>query len=113
MRSAPVGSAFVAALMTAFVSFVPPAFCGETVRVGMDKNQYQPRSLSIKPGTTVEWVNDEKRTSHSVWFEQEGLAESERMFPGESWKRTFDKVGTYPYRCGPHPEMTGIVEAIP
>jgi len=32
------------------------------------------------------------------------------MFPGESWQRTFDNAGTYPYTCGPHPEMKGRVE---
>lgn len=90
-----------------------PAWAGETVRVSMDKNLFVPQVLKIKPGTTVEWVNDEKRTSHSVFFEKEGLAESDRLFPGESWKRTFDKAGTYPYRCGPHPEMVGTVEVAP
>jgi plastocyanin len=90
-----------------------PVWAGDTVRVGMDKNLFMPQVVKIKPGTTVEWVNDEKRTSHSVFFEAEGLAESDRMFPGESWKRTFDKPGLYPYRCGPHPEMVGTVEVAP
>lgn len=90
-----------------------PAWAGETVRVSMDKNLFVPQVLRIKPGTTVEWVNDEKRTSHSVFFEAEGLAESDRLFPGESWKRSFDKAGVYPYRCGPHPEMVGTVEVAP
>ncbi len=91
----------------------PLARAADTARVSMDKNLFTPQVLKIKPGTTVEWVNDEKRTSHSVFFEQEGLAESDRLFPGESWKRTFDKPGTYPYRCGPHPEMVGTVEVTP
>ncbi|MDO8608769.1 MAG: plastocyanin/azurin family copper-binding protein [Phaeospirillum sp.] len=92
------------------VTLAGPAVAGESVRVGMDKMLFMPRTLTIKPGTTVEWVNDEKRTSHSVLFEKEGLPESDRLFPGESWKRTFDKSGVYPYRCGPHPEMTGVIE---
>jgi len=99
--------------VAAIVFSSPASVAGETVRVGMNKNLYEPRVLKIKPGTTVEWVNDEKRTSHSVFFEQEGLEESDRLFPGESWKRTFDKPGAYPYRCGPHPEMTGTVEVTP
>lgn len=106
-------SAAVAVIVAAIVFSAPLSVAGETVRVGMDKNLYTPKVLKIKPGTTVEWVNDEKRTSHSVFFEQEGLAESDRMFPGESWKRTFDTPGVYPYRCGPHPEMTGTVEVAP
>ena len=35
--------------------------------------------------------------------------ELERLFPGETWQRTFEKAGTYPYSCGPHPEMKGVV----
>ncbi|CAA7626042.1 plastocyanin/azurin family copper-binding protein [Magnetospirillum sp. SS-4] len=106
-------SAAVIMAVAAIVFSSPASVAGETVRVGMNKNLYEPRVLRIKPGTTVEWVNDEKRTSHSVFFEQEGLEESDRLFPGESWKRTFDKPGVYPYRCGPHPEMTGTVEVTP
>lgn len=102
--------AAVVIAVAAIVFSAPVSVAGETVRVGMDKNLYTPKVLKIKPGTTVEWVNDEKRTSHSVFFEQEGLAESDRLFPGESWKRTFDRPGSYPYRCGPHPEMTGTIE---
>lgn len=33
-----------------------------------------------------------------------------RFFPGETYQRAFDKPGTYPYRCGPHPEMLGVIE---
>lgn len=90
-----------------------PARADDPVRVSMDKNLFTPQTLKVRPGTTVEWVNDEKRTSHSVFFEQEGRPESERLFPGESWKRTFDTPGRYPYRCGPHPEMVGVVEVAP
>lgn len=71
--------------------------------------QFQPRILQIKTGDTVRWINREKRTSHSVLFPSLSL-ESERMFPDESWTRRFDAAGSYPYRCGPHPEMSGQIE---
>lgn len=83
---------------------------GTVVEVSIDKMKYEPQHIKVKPGTTVKWVNNEKRSNHSVFFKQEGLPESERFFPGESWSRTFDKPGLYPYICGPHPEMTGSVE---
>ena len=86
------------------------AYAGETVEVGIEKMQFVPQHLKIKPGTTVKWVNREKRNNHSIHFEQEGLPESDRFFPGESWSQTFDKPGVHPYVCGPHPEMTGTVE---
>jgi plastocyanin len=72
-------------------------------------NLFVPETLTIKPGTTVRWVNDERRTTHSVLFAQEGGFESERLFPGDSWTRRFDQPGRHPYTCGPHPEMKGLV----
>ncbi|RAU23402.1 plastocyanin [Paramagnetospirillum kuznetsovii] len=90
-----------------------PVWAGETVRVSIDKMMFTPKILKVKPGTTVEWVNDEKRNNHSVLFEKEGLPESDRLFPGDSWKRSFDKPGLYPYVCGPHRDMTGVIEVAP
>lgn len=87
-----------------------PAEAGDIVEVGIAQMKFEPQHVRIKPGTTVMWVNREKRTNHSILFAQEGLPESDRIFPGESWQRTFDKPGTYPYTCGPHRDMTGIVE---
>ena len=85
---------------------------GETVEVGIDKMKFEPPQVRVKPGATVRWTNHERRNNHSILFEQEGYLESERLFPGESWQRTFDKPGVYPYKCGPHPEMTGVVEVV-
>lgn len=98
------------ALSALALGAVVAAHAGETVEVRIERMQFVPRHLKVKPGTTVKWVNNEKRSNHSVHFQQEGLPESERFFPGESWSRTFDKPGVYPYVCGPHPEMTGVVE---
>lgn len=73
---------------------------------------FRPQSVRIKKGDTVRWVNRERRTSHSVLFKSAGGFESPRFFPGESWERRFDAPGAYPYSCGPHPEMSGVVEVV-
>lgn len=86
------------------------AQAGEVVVVSIEKMKFEPQQVKVRPGATVKWVNNEKRNNHSILFEKEGLPESDRFFPGESWQRTFEKPGVYPYRCGPHPEMTGVVE---
>jgi len=75
--------------------------------------KFLPEKVTVKVGEAVKWTNDEKRASHSIWFKGEGLPESERMFQGDSYERKFDKAGTYPYTCGPHPEMKGVVEVLP
>lgn len=75
----------------------------------MKGNLFVPESVTIQPGTSVRWINDERRTTHSVLFAQEAGLESERLFPGDSWTRRFDQPGHYPYTCGPHPEMKGLI----
>ncbi len=96
-----------ASVLLALVSF--SVFAGQTVEVSIEKYNYTPQEVTIRVGDTVKWVNREKRTSHSVLFPQEGGRESERMFPDESWQREFTQAGRYPYTCGPHPEMKGVV----
>ena len=96
-----------ASVLLALVSF--SVLAGQTVEVGIEKYTYTPAEVTIRVGDTVKWVNREKRTSHSILFPQEGGRESERLFPDESWQREFTRAGRYPYTCGPHPEMKGVV----
>jgi len=74
--------------------------------------KFQPREITVHKGAVVRWENREKRQYHSVWFEEAGDPEPDYFFPGEYYERKFDKVGVFPYRCGPHPEMTGVVKVI-
>lgn len=83
---------------------------GPVVVVEIRDYKYVPAVVTVKPGTTVRWVNQEKRTTHTVRFLGPDGIESERLFPGDQWERRFDKPGSYPYTCGPHPEMKGSVE---
>lgn len=86
------------------------------VTVLMYKYRFCPPNLRIKVGTTVRWVNADKRTSHSVWFKDAGLAESVRLFNKESYEFTFATPGAYPYICGPHgieEKMVGHVTVTP
>lgn len=78
------------------------------VRVVIDKFRFEPPVVTVAPGTVVEWVNAEKRTSHSVIVQ--GQPESDRLFPGEVHRFRFDAPGRYSIRCGPHPDMVGTVE---
>lgn len=82
------------------------------VTVRIHGHRFDPPRLTVPAGTTVRWVNDERRTSHSVRFAAEGGLESERLLPGEHWERRFERPGRHPYDCGPHPEMTGVIEVV-
>lgn len=92
-------------------SLVSMSYAGaETVIVEVKDSKYgTEQPLVVKVGTTVKWLNVEKRQYHSVWFEEEGLEPGEYFFPEESVERTFDKPGTYRYRCEPHEDMFGTI----
>ncbi|MBL8520824.1 MAG: cupredoxin domain-containing protein [Betaproteobacteria bacterium] len=75
--------------------------------------QFRPATLKVKPGTVVRWTNKEKRTSHSIRFTSPEAPESERLLPGDTWEKRFDKPGRHAYTCGPHPEMMGVIDVAP
>ena len=83
---------------------------GVTV-VKMYKYSFCPREITVPAGTTVRWVNVDKRTSHSVIVK--GEPESDRAFPEEVIEFTFLVPGDpQEYLCGPHWErqkMIGMV----
>ena len=82
---------------------------GETPQVIIKDFKFIPQEITIKRGQTIDWVNREKRQYHSVWFEALGEEEPDYFFPDENYEREFKETGTFPYRCGPHPKMTGTV----
>lgn len=106
MAGAKTGLRRAPALL-ALVAFT--ALAETTVEVGIEQYRFTPAEVAVRAGDTVRWVNREKRTSHSVLFPEEGGRESERLFPDDRWSRRFDRPGRYPYTCGPHPEMKGVV----
>ncbi len=85
--------------------------------VMMHKYTFCPPHVTVKQGAVVRFINVDKRTSHSVWFEQVGKKESDRLFGEERVEITFNlPVGDYPYLCGPHWKeqgMTGTVTVTP
>jgi plastocyanin len=76
----------------------------------MFKDTFCPQSVTVSQGTRLRWINVDRRTSHSVWFKQDGRPESERIFPEEAIDMVVDwPPGEYPYLCGPHWEKEGMV----
>ena len=91
----------------------PAAFAGaETAQVIVKDFKFIPQEITIKRGQTINWLNQEKRQYHSVWFEALGEVEPDYIFPDETYQREFKQTGSFPYRCGPHPRMTGTVNVI-
>ena len=81
--------------------------------VVIKKFKFIPQEITIKQGQKIRWINREKRQYHNVWFEALGEEEPEDyLFSGDTYERHFKKTGSFPYRCGPHPKMTGTVHVI-
>ncbi|WP_456416272.1 plastocyanin/azurin family copper-binding protein [Thiolapillus sp.] len=97
---------FIALVLSAnLINAAEPAL----TEVEIIKFKFLPQEITIKAGDKVRWINKEKRQYHNVWFEQLGEPEPDYLFPGDSYERVFKETGSFPYRCGPHPEMTGMV----
>jgi amicyanin len=61
----------------------------------------------IAAGQVVRWINRDP-LDHTITFDAEG-PESGPLPPKGSYAVKFDRPGTYPYHCTPHPFMKGVV----
>lgn len=84
----------------------PPAD-GQGTAVSVVDFAFEPEEISVSPGTTVEWSYTEGSSRHTVTFDDG--EESDELEPGDTYARTFDEPGAYPYVCFFHPRMTGTV----
>ncbi|MFT4765010.1 MAG: plastocyanin [Oleispira sp.] len=96
-------------LLVLVVSLLSLPIHAAEIDVEIIKFKFIPQQLTINLGDTVVWTNKEKRQYHSIWFEALEGVEPDYLFPGEIYRRTFNQVGRFNYRCGPHPKMTGSV----
>lgn len=85
----------------------PVTTTGDTVRVYMRQLAYEPARVEVRPGTTVVWTNDAP-LAHTVTADSGGF-NSGTIEVSKQWTHTFDRPGSYPYHCEPHPFMKGVV----
>ncbi|MBI4334412.1 MAG: cupredoxin domain-containing protein [Chloroflexi bacterium] len=83
----------------------PPANSANSVNIS--GFQFSPQALTVAAGTTVVWTNLDA-VSHTVTA-NDGSFDSGLIGNGQSYSRTFTQAGSFTYRCGPHPTMTGVV----
>jgi plastocyanin len=85
---------------------------------------YDPPQIFVTVGDTITWYNDD-REAHTVtsgdgpgrfgWMDNkdfgtsDGIFDSGRFMPGESWSYKFEESGTFSYFCIIHPWMEGIL----
>jgi plastocyanin len=85
---------------------------GGVTKIDMKNIQFSPGSVTVKKGSTVEWVNDDS-VNHDV-TKQTGpgpnfSSGSGNLANGDTYKVTFNTAGTVKYECTVHPGMTGTI----
>ncbi|HZA82596.1 MAG TPA: plastocyanin/azurin family copper-binding protein [Actinomycetes bacterium] len=77
--------------------------------VAAKDNQYTPPAIQVAPGTTVTWTFEDRFVPHDV--AGDGFSSGEPRRSG-TFSHTFDRPGTYPYRCTLHEGMEGRVVVV-
>ena len=97
-----VAIGLMAALALAGCAGARRGAAGNEVVIKMMANNFEVRSLEVKAGTVVKWVNADP-VDHSVW---EGVPDSGNyrfqspdFGPGGQYSYTFEQPGTYPIFC--------------
>ncbi len=73
---------------------------GQTAKVSLQNFAFAPKVLTVAPGTTVEWQNQDS-AMHTVTSDK-GAFDSGNLGQGATFKFTFTKAGTYAYYCRYH-----------
>ena len=89
---------------------VSGASAGSRAVIHIKNLAYGKGSLTIKAGTTVEWVNDDP-LAHTV-VAADSTFDSGLIEPGATWRHLFTVPGTYAYSCRPHPFMKGTITVV-
>ena len=87
-------------------SATAPSANGQVIMKGI---RFQPAELTVHPGETVEFKNEDM-FAHTVTAD-DGSFDSGLIQPGSSWKMTVQKAGTIAYHCSPHPNMKATLVA--
>ncbi len=87
------------------VATAPPGAVAAEVPISL--YAFRPGQTVIRRGSTVRWVNRD-RVVHTATADDASW-NSGAIPPGASWQATFAAPGVYPYHCGPHPYMKGVV----
>jgi plastocyanin len=70
---------------------------------------YAPAVLKVVKGATVSIVN-RGTVLHTVTADDAGRPFDISIDPDKTVTFTFDRVGTFAYHCGVHPQMKGVIQ---
>ena len=82
----------------------------QNVSVNVQNFAFDPPNITVAPGTTVTWTNNDSAPHTVTATDPAGAFDSGTLRPGQSFSFTFTQPGTtYAYYCAIHPSMTGTV----
>jgi len=90
----------------AITIYIVPSTTTTTSNVSMTDSQYVPRNVTVRAGTTVVWRNNGS-LSHTVTADS-GTFSSGILTAGQTYSRTFNTTGTFPYYCMFHGAPGGV-----
>ena len=109
-RGMPTRTALVCALLVYAATSLPPAPAeqrsGQEHVIVIDKFSFQPDTLAVSVGETVEWRNKDI-VPHTATSLDGQTFNSGRIQAGGSWRVTLRKPGGFEYVCTLHPNMKG------
>lgn len=78
-------------------------------RVTIDNFAFEPKELTVAPGTTVTWVNHDDVPHTATSRNDPPAFDSKTLDTDQTYSFTFTRPGTYTYYCKVHNHMTGTV----
>jgi plastocyanin/uncharacterized membrane protein YozB (DUF420 family) len=97
------------------VAPVQSAAAAKRVSVKISNFQFEPKELTVKAGTIVEWTDERGR--HTVEAD-DGSFKSDTLTAAGQFEHKFDAPGVYPYFCSFHgdkhgKDMAGVITVTP
>jgi plastocyanin len=90
---------------------VPANAHAQQVDVIIEKFRYVPKAVSILPGDTVTWLNQQGK--HSATSNAPLALWDSGIMLREDYSFQFEASGAYLYHCTLHFDMTGLVSVVP
>ena len=97
-------AAFALSAVTVEAKAGPPP---QTAVVRIGNFTFAQQTLTVRPGTTVTWVNDDD-IPHTVVAKNFSFR-SKVLDTGDRFSFTFANAGQFAYFCSLHPHMTGTI----
>ena len=88
-----------------------PARAADAPHVRIENFSFEPQTLTVKPGTTVVFENDDD-IPHLVVADDKSFR-SKALDTGDTYAFTFATAGDFAYFCGLHPHMRGKITVRP